>query len=318
MNTKICRCSMFVPINNPRFTEKAWTRGADAYILDIEDSVPPAEKERARSLVRETTPKVAKGGASIYVRINKPFVEADLRASIWPGVERIVLPKAESGEEVKQAADLITELEKERGIPVGYIEISPLIESALGAANIYDIVTSSDRIKAIGGGVGYDMSLDLGIEMFADFNQYAYSDDMPTLAAMAAGIEEPHGGCFVPNPSGTAVGAEQAVDMAEARHAAYIHQAGSLHPALVQPLVSGLTLTADEVKWAQKVLEVYEKLEHEGESVTVVDGKVVDKYEYELAKSQLEWADACAAKDRFKERALARAEAEQAKQQQPG
>ena len=310
MNARVSRCSMFVPINNPRFTERAWTRGADAYTLDLEDSIPPAEKERARSLVHETIPKVAKGGASIYVRINKPFAEADIRASVWPGVEMIRFPKTESGEELKQAADLITELEKERGIPVGYIELSPLIESALGVANIYDIFTSTDRLRSGGGGGGYDMAIDLGIEMFAGFNQYAYSTALPTLAAMAAGLEAT-GGVFVHNPSGRVDQGEQAVATAAAYHAAYIHQAGSLHPALVQPLVSGLTPTADEVKWAQKVLEVYEKLEHEGESVTVVEGKVVDKYEYELAKSQLEWADACAAKDRFKERALARAKAEE-------
>ena len=69
MNFRVNRCVLFVPINNPRFVEKAWTRGADAIILDLEDSIPMAEKPKARGLVRETIAEVAKGGASVFVRI---------------------------------------------------------------------------------------------------------------------------------------------------------------------------------------------------------------------------------------------------------
>lgn len=310
MKARVYRCAMTLPINNPRFVEKLWTRGADGYTLDLEDSVPLPEKEKARSLVHETIPKATKGGASAFVRINEQFIEADLQAAIWPGIERITLPKAEHAKDVKYVSDIITELEKERGIPVSSIEVSPSIESTLGAANIYEITTSSPRIKAMGGGTGYDMALNLGIEMFAGFNQYAYPDAYCALTEMAAGLEAT-GGIFVSNPSGRVDQGEQAILQAAALHATQIHRAGSLHPAMIQPLVSGLTPTADEVKWAQKVIREYEKLVHAGESVTVIDGKVVDKYEYAFAKRLLEWADACAAKDRFKERALARAQAEE-------
>ncbi len=188
MSSRVYRCVMFVPINNPRFTERAWSREADALILDLEDSVPMAEKERARGLVRETIPKVSKGGASVFVRINHDFAEADLRACIWPGISRIIFPKAETHEEMKRVDAIITEMEKERGIPVGTVEITPLIESALGAVNMEEILSATSRIHAMHGGWGYDMAVDLGIEMFASFNQYAYSDDFPTLAQMAAGV----------------------------------------------------------------------------------------------------------------------------------
>ena len=78
MNNRVARVSMFVTPTNPRFIDRAWTRGGDVYILDIEDSIAPAEKERCRTLIRESIEKASKGGASIYVRINKPFVDADL------------------------------------------------------------------------------------------------------------------------------------------------------------------------------------------------------------------------------------------------
>ena len=119
------------------------------------------------------------------------------------------------------------------------------------------------------------------------------------------------GGVFVPNSSGRVDQADQAVRQAEALHAAGVHHAGALHPAYIQPLVTGLSPTADEIAWANKVVEEYDKLADAGESIGMFEGKVVDKYEYEAARETLDWAEACAAKDRYKARALSRAQADE-------
>jgi citrate lyase subunit beta / citryl-CoA lyase len=66
------RSSLIMPVNQPRFVEKACLRSADAIVLDLEDSVPPAEKGRARPLVQDAIPVAARGGADVFVRINKP------------------------------------------------------------------------------------------------------------------------------------------------------------------------------------------------------------------------------------------------------
>src|SRR5450631_789476 len=145
MNNRVARCSMFVTPTNPRFIDKAWTRGGDVYILDIEDSIAPAEKARCRSLIRESIHKANKGGAAIYVRVNKPFVDADLPCSVWPGVDRIMLPKTESAAEMRYAHEIISRLEKDHGVAEGSIELSPMIESALGAVNIHEILTATSR-----------------------------------------------------------------------------------------------------------------------------------------------------------------------------
>ena len=304
MNNRVARCVMFVTPTNPRFIDKAWTRGGDVYILDIEDSIAPAEKARCRTLIRESIQKANKGGASIYVRINKPFVDADLPYAVWPGVDRIMLPKTESADEVRHAHEIISRLEKERGIPPGSIELYPMIESTLGAVNIHEILTATPRkLRSMGGGGGYDMAMNLGIEMFASFDQYAFPVAYVALAAMALGIEAT-GGVFVPNTSGRVDQAEQAVTQAAALHAAGVHHAGALHPAFIQPLVSGLSPTADEIAWANKVVEAYDKLADAGESVGQLDGKVIDKYEHAAAKCTLDWAAACSAKDTYKARAL--------------
>jgi citrate lyase beta subunit len=89
-------------------------------------------------------------------------------------------------------------------------------------------------------------------------------------------------------------------------HAAGIHHAGALHPNFIQPLVSGLSPTADEITWANKVVETFDKLTVEGEAVTQFEGKVIDKYENNLAKRTLDWTKACAEKDAYKTQTLAR------------
>jgi citrate lyase subunit beta/citryl-CoA lyase len=300
---------MFVTPTNPRFIDKVWSRGGDVYILDIEDSIAPAEKQRCRTLIRESIQKANKGGASIYVRINKPFVDADLPYAVWPGVDRIMLPKTESAAEYRRVHEIILKLEKERGIPPGTIELYPMIESTLGAVNIYEILTAAPRkLRSMGGGGGYDMAVNLGIEMFASFDQYAFPQANVALAAMALDIE-PTGGVFVPNPSGRVDQGDQAAQQAAALHAAGVHHAGALHPNFIEPLVKGLSPTADEIAWASKVIKAFDELSDAGESVGQIDGKVIDKYENDSAKRTLDWAAACAAKDAYKARAMSRAQA---------
>lgn len=310
MNNRVARVSMFVTPTNPRFIDNAWKRGGDVYILDIEDSIAPAEKERCRTLIRESITKASKGGASIYVRVNKPFVDADLPYAVWPGVHRIMLPKTESAAEYKRVHDIILQLEKERGIEPGSIELYPMIESALGAVNIYDILTAAPRkLSSMGGATGYDMAMNLGIEMFADFDQYAWPAAYVALAVMALGIEAT-GGVFVPNTSGRVDQGDQAAKQAAALHAAGLHHASALHPNFIEPLVKGLSATADEVARANQVITAYEKLLDDGEAVGQFNGKVIDKYEYQAARRTLAWAAACSAKDAYKAQALARVQAE--------
>ena len=68
MSNRVARVSMFVTPTNPRFIDKAWTRGGDVYILDIEDSIAPAEKERCRTLIRESIHKAGKPNVGSLVR----------------------------------------------------------------------------------------------------------------------------------------------------------------------------------------------------------------------------------------------------------
>ena len=87
--TIVRRSKLFIPVNREKFVAKAWTRGADCLILDLEDSIPPAEKSSARRMVKDVIPLVKKGGAEIEVRINRDYEEEDLEAVVGPEVAKV-------------------------------------------------------------------------------------------------------------------------------------------------------------------------------------------------------------------------------------
>ena len=297
------RSGLTMPVNNPRFVQKAWTRGCDFIILDLEDSVPPAEKAHARTLVRDAIAVVAKGGAEVWVRINHFSVLEDLEASVWPGLKRINYPKAETAQEIWLVDRIISRLELERKIPAGHVEIGANVETALGVANALEIAAASPRITDFGGEGGYDMSRDLGVEMFVDFNQFVYGSGELELAARVAGVEI-HSTPYMPNLSGSVSDGDHAFWVAEATRKLGFRMGGGLHPNVVEPQNRGFTPTAEEVVEAKWVLELYEEVAASGRTWAEIDGMVVDWYEARRARELLEWADLCDRRDREKEEAV--------------
>ena len=105
----VWRSLLYVPVNVERFVAKAHERGADAIQLDLEDSVPPADKASARKLVPEAAKRVRQRGADVVVRINQPLRLAvpDLEACIGPDVDALALPKVDSAGHVRLLAEAI-------------------------------------------------------------------------------------------------------------------------------------------------------------------------------------------------------------------
>jgi citrate lyase subunit beta/citryl-CoA lyase len=128
----VWRSLLFVPVNVERYVEKAHERGADAIQLDLEDSVPLAEKAHARTLVAEAAARVRRGGADVVVRINRPWRMAlrDLEASVGPDVDAIALPKVAGAQHVRLVAEVLDELERERGLEPGRTKLICMIETA--------------------------------------------------------------------------------------------------------------------------------------------------------------------------------------------
>ncbi len=307
---KARRSGLTMPIVTPRFVDNAWRRGCDFVTLDLEDSVPQNRKDYARTLVQESIPKVTRAGTEAFVRINHELMQADTEAAVWPGLSRIKYPKTETADEVRALDALITRLEKERGIPPGTVEIDPGIETALAVTNVYDIASASPRIKEFGAtNGGYDMSRDLGVEMFVPYDQFVYLRGESELAArtLALGVRAAP---FVANTSGSVSDGNRALRQAEAARACGFRLGGGgLNPAVVESHNAGYTPSVADVRDAHWVLEQFERVAASGEPWLEIEGRAIDRYEAQRARDTLEWAASCTARNREKAEAVVRVQA---------
>ncbi|MFC1935712.1 HpcH/HpaI aldolase/citrate lyase family protein [Chloroflexota bacterium] len=303
MAKRIRRSGLMMPINTPRFVNNSWRRNSDTLDYDVEDSVPQSQKAYARSIIREVIPIGLKGGAEVGLRINCACAEADVKAAVWPGLSRIWHPKTEHAEQVRKLDELITRFERERGIRPGTVEIYAMIETALGVANAYEFASASPRVRVFGGATGYDMSLDMGIDMFVGFDQFVYNRGECELVAHALGLE-PRVGVFTGDTTGGSVSDAEGVYLnALATRKAGGRSGGGLHPNVVEPQNRGFTPSPEEVEEAQRVLDFFRELDQRGEAEGELEGWAVDKYEAARAAGLIEWAELCAQRDAEKARA---------------
>ena len=180
------RSLMFVPVTAERFVAKAHTRGADAIILDLEDSILPAHKDAARSALAAAVPRVAQSGADVVVRINRPLTLAipDIAAAVMPGVAALMLPKVMGPEHVRLLSEVVAEHEAAQGMEVGHTRFLALIESPAALPHLFAIA-AEPRMAGMSVG-GEDMATELGALPSAD-SMYVFA--MQGLAAArAAGI----------------------------------------------------------------------------------------------------------------------------------
>jgi citrate lyase subunit beta/citryl-CoA lyase len=181
------RSLLFVPVIREKFVANAHTRGADAIILDLEDSVPEAEKDRARSLVAAAAQEVGKAGAEVVVRINRPWHQAfrDIEASVGPRVAALMCPKVESAEHLGVIAELLDAAESRQGLAPGQTRLIALIESAEAYFRVREIAKATPRLVALSLGAE-DFALSVGMEPIGE------TLEMPKqtviIAARAAGI----------------------------------------------------------------------------------------------------------------------------------
>jgi citrate lyase subunit beta/citryl-CoA lyase len=183
----VWRSLLYVPSNVPKFVDGAHRRGADAIILDLEDSVPEAERPAARKGLREAAKNVARGGADVVVRVNRPWRQtvADLEAAVWPEVQALALTKIDSADHVRLIAEVVDELEAERGMTPGSVTFTVMVETAAAWFQMPQIAAASPRNVAMTLG-GEDFALSVG--MVPDADGLFMPKQQLAIAARAAGI----------------------------------------------------------------------------------------------------------------------------------
>src|SRR5205823_9084847 len=161
--------ALYVPANVPRFIDGAHKRGADAIIVDLEDSVPIAERPAARRDLQATAENVSRGGADVIVRINRPWRQTllDLEAAIWPRVKALAITKVDSADHIRFISEIVSELEAERGMAVSTTQFIAMIETPAAWFKMLDIAQADRRIVALTLG-GEDFALTMGMLPTAD------------------------------------------------------------------------------------------------------------------------------------------------------
>ena len=283
----VWRSILYVPGNVPKFIDKAHERGADCVLVDLEDSVQPAQKPEARAMLGETIRKVARGGADVAVRINRPLrmTMPDLEAAVQPGVTALFVTKTESVQHLKLLDEVVSDLEKERGLKVGSIGFGAMIEHPRALSQLHDIAEHAPRLIGMmlggedfaleTGSVPSDETLELPKRLVA-FAAQAHDVPMIGILGTVADYSDP----------------EAYRQSAERARRCGFSGGTCIHPGLVAALNAAFTPTEADVAYAQKLIQADAQAQSEGRGSFQVDGKMIDIPVIERARKLIARSDA--------------------------
>jgi len=273
------RSFLFAPGNVPRRIEKALTLPADAVILDLEDSVAPADKPAARKPIAEALklPRVGRG----YVRVNAPSTPwcfRDLVETIHSKVDGVMVPKVESAADLHAIDWVIAALEREQGIPEGSIDLVPQIETATGVHRVDRVIQARNlrpykgpwRVKRVAFGAG-DYSHDLNLSVTLDEPELADARARIVLASRAAGLENP-----IDSPWFHFKEPEAFKRALERSRRGGFQGRLCVHPDQIEPVNAAYLPSATEVEQAERIVKAFAEAEARGAAAIQVDGQMID------------------------------------------
>jgi citrate lyase subunit beta/citryl-CoA lyase len=298
------RSNLMVRVTDADMLSHAWRHHADAVTLDLEGGAAAARKAEARGLVKQAIAPTGQAAAEVFVRVNKSFLQADLEASVWPGLRGIMLPQVESAAEVMEAAEMVTTLERRRGIAAGLLCFIVLLESARAVWDIRAIITASPRITQVGLDE-CDLADDLGIDPVPEYDPFVYARGRLAVEATAARVS-PVGMAYPLSVQPRA--APQSEIHTLATKARNLGMKGVIcpHPDWVEPVNAAFTPTAELVAYNKRVREAFAAGVAAGTAAVPLDGRMIDVPVDEWAIVVIATAEACAARDAEKQAALSR------------
>jgi citrate lyase subunit beta/citryl-CoA lyase len=289
----LLRSLIFVPGIRENMIEKAHALTADVIVLDLEDSVPPAEKEQAREIVRRAVPALKASGRTVYVRVNpvsSGLTRYDLSAVVCPELSGITLPKADSAQDIRDVDVLIREQELEHEIKPGTLALIPTIESAVGVLNCEEICRASTRLTAITLGAD-DYTADLGSHRTREGRELDYARQVMVVCARAADI------VALDTPFADFRDEEGLIRETEWVRSLGFRGKYLIHPGQIEPVNRIFRPTEEEVAYATKVSAAFDEALAQGLGAVQVDGRMVDAPVAKRARRLLELAQAIEAKE---------------------
>lgn len=278
----LLRSLLFVPGNRANMLEKvlglapgAENRNGsalpDAFIPDMEDSVPEAEKTTARRMVAQYLSRLAETGAIVIPRVNSldsGLIEDDLKAIVGPHIQGVSVGKIGTALDIVRVSELLYRLEEASGLQSGTVRIVPWVETALAVVNVFDIASSS-RVEGVAFGAE-DFTNDMDIERTDSEAEIAHPRAAVAIAARAAGV------LALDTPFFRFRDIEGLRKDARTARGLGFRGKCAIHPAQVAPINEAFSPTEMEIQNAKRVVEAFEEAERAGSASTSLDGMVID------------------------------------------
>jgi len=266
---RLRRSRLYLPGNEPKYFINAGLHAPDAVILDLEDSVHPAEKDAARLLVRNALRAVNFGAAERMVRINQlPLGLADLEEIVPQSPDLILVPKVETATQIAEVDAAIARIAQQAAV-TRPIWLMPILESALGIENAFAIATASERICALTIGLE-DYTADLGVVKTPTGAESLYARQRVVNAAHAAHVQA------IDSVFGDVADAEGLLQWGEASRAMGFQGMGCIHPMQIEIIHRAFTPSKADLEKAVKIVAAFEEAQSKGLGVVSLGSKMID------------------------------------------
>ena len=289
---ELLRSLIFVPGNRPNMLEKALSFDADVIMVDLEDSVPPAEKAAARDMAAEWVPRLRQSGRTVMVRVNSldtGLTVSEVSALAGPDLYGFSIGKTESVWDMREADRIVTVAESSAGLEPGGIKLIPWIENAKAIMACQEIAAAASRIAAIAFGAE-DYTNDMGLQRTDTGEEVQFPRSLAPVAARAAGVaslDSP----FVRfrDPEGLKE------DCGASRQMGYTGRF-AIHPAQLEIINEAFSPSPDDVDYARQVVEAWNQAEAEGRGSVALGERMIDVPVLKRAQNLLAQSDAIQAR----------------------
>jgi citrate lyase beta subunit len=287
-HVKTWRSLLYVPGIQERMLARAPSTGADGLILDLEASVPPAEKLQARAMVAKAIPQLAAAtAADLFVRVNtlaSGLIADEIKALAQPGLKGIVLPATESTADVQRVTGWLAQAEAAARLTPGTLVILVILETARGVLRAYDLLTASPRVAAMLFGAE-DFRESMGVPRSRDGLEVRHARAAVALAARAADL-------VALDVVYTDLEDEAGL-VEETRQGRLLGYTGKqvIHPKQIPVVHRALAPTGSEIAWATRVVAEAERQAADSVGAFVLDGRMIDRPVIAQARQVLAWAE---------------------------
>ncbi len=282
---RLRRSRLYLPGSEPKYFVNAALYDPDAIILDLEDSVHPAEKDLARILVRNTLRAVSFGACERMVRINQlPLGLEDLAEVVPQSPDLILIPKVETAEQVVAVDLVIAQVKAGCGLerPTW---LMPILESAVGVENAFHIVRASPNIVALTIGLE-DYTADLGVAKTSEGRESLYARLRIVNAAKAAGVQA------IDSVFGDVADTEGLRRWGEASRGLGFEGMGCIHPGQISVIHAAFAPSQAEIAKSLKIVAAVAAAQQRGRGGGSRGSEMIDPPVVERAKKLVERARA--------------------------